>query len=274
MENLRRSLLPEIMPDGRDDVERFKACILYIRKHCGGSALMKDKPWEAKDVQAVRNALVALTPHVHPNVRMGFWDNALISSLYNRIGALKLPLHVNPLEAEAAGLLHNIGIAVQPKRDEVLTDSVLKKAGVRDSVLALIPRKRLMLGLGGITIDRGEDMTLPERVFYMFEDVARFNEKGKLITPEELKARNPVIYNAYYRREVPPEGEYPSERAMKVNQIDKGRLQIIFAFGFGNFDWFDQTFEISLAQIRSEVEQELEKPENEAFLDAISVIKE
>lgn len=257
---------PEVATEGQQTLQRFRALLSILIDTCEDSALFVEKPWEQEDVKRAKLFLLHSVQFAHPKVSLGFFEHCILTGLYARKLAEVLPqANLNPLLAESGGLLHDIGLIVNPLRDEVITDTLFKKTNVREEFLSIIPPKRYMIGLAKDAPDLPRGMTMFQRILYISENLGKKDQDGTLYTIDSMKD----VLLRLLRLPQTMVRPWPYDVVMRRGMEYKDLLEMNVRFSISEIQWFRDELGVNLDQLREKVAEEFNNSENQKWLSAV-----
>ncbi|MBI4004541.1 HD domain-containing protein [Candidatus Roizmanbacteria bacterium] len=248
------------------DISERGSKILEIAKtEFKSTALCENRPWNEDDVQRVRQFFIRVAPHVHHKIRPSYWEHLLITSQYARkIAESIASTEADPNEAEALGLLHDIGKIITPDhylRTDALGRLLAIKAGVRMEVFEKIAPLNRILGISALPVSTINDLSLPQIINHTSDNMGRKNSNGELINVEDvlsLSSRKSSTDSIWY-----------SERDGLTTLSKPGFEQWANNLVLEEITSLKDKYHVDFGKIRSEVGHDVQKPENTQWLLAV-----
>lgn len=250
--------------EGAEIRAREPIIVGIAKRHFGGSALLegnKGMEFDKEDVKKVRDFFVDVAPYVSPRLNPSYWDHILLTSIYARRLAEKVGR--NPYDAAVVGYLHDLGTVLAPNRyfrKDLLTDLLASRRmiGINEGCVHEIAPLDRILGISGVPVIKEEDLTLPQIVNQVADNLGKLNEQGKLKSIEEMLATRS---GRTYAGDV-----WPSERkgleALRQPEKEEWANKLVLE----GIHYLTDNFGINFDELREQVEAEFRIDENQEWL--------
>ncbi len=272
-----------VLEQERTDAQlRYRLIADTAREYFRGTALVKDKPWGEEDVEQVKQSLLACAPFSHPKVFPRFWRDLTLAYIYIDKIIERGVLLINPYEAEAGALLHDIGCLPAPHRytrKDIIGDWILQQAGVRNEVLQKFHSLYAILGIKipfhpFKEYTKLEDVPLVQRIMSIADNLGKSGPDGKPLDIQDIikhAQSQPARYGAggaiwaSERRGLKALADPPEGQGKQKFAIDLLKSELL---------WLESTYGINLNQLREEVGREVDTAEYQSFLIALQNAQE
>ena len=227
--------------------------------------LVQERPWEENDIEKIKQFFLETAPYSHPRVFPSYWDHIVLTGLYARNLAreMKIPGY-DPLQAQALGLIHDIGRLLVPHRyyrNDIAAELLLKAVGIRPELAAQEYPAARILGRGD-NARSIEDITGPQRIIDIADNLGRTNHLGKLFTLDDLDtyvSQQPERYK---------DTVFPSE-TWGIHQLTKGGKQKLGErLVKAEIEWM-RSEGVDIDRIRDEIASSFNSPQNQDFLNTL-----
>lgn len=211
----------------RQDVKIRGHLIFHIAQaYLPETPLVQEREWEEKDIATIKKFLVDAAPYAHPKVYPNYWEHLSLSGIYGRIFSAQIPdADISPVEAEAIGLLHDLGRLIVPHRyyrNDIVENLIFKDLGIRNEFLSKTPPMARILGRASLVKGIG-DLSGAQRIIDVADNLGKRKPDGSFFGIEDI---TPYASGQSERYK---DVVFPSER-WGIHQLDEGGRQL-FANG-------------------------------------------
>jgi hypothetical protein len=235
--------------------------------------LVKSEPLDDKDIAAILDFYIQAAFYAHPKVfPNSFWEHIRLASLYFKHIASQTDGEIaDPLMAEAAGLLHDVGSLVDPAtygKKDVEGMLLTQYAGIRSDLQEMMPSVFTYLGVEvpslGIVqqVSNNTDLLPAQRGMQVTDMLAKRNSGGYLRSPEqtyEAVRNNLRTYKAPY-------APWATQRR-GLQALAQGQEFSLQLFA-DNIAWLRE-LGIDFSAAADAVEEEFRLPLNQEWLQAV-----
>lgn len=207
----------------RQDVRVRGPLIFHVAQaYLPETPLVQDREWKEQDIDTIKKFFVDAAPYAHPRVYPNYWEHLLLSSIYSRVfSAQRSDANISPIEAEAIGLLHDLGRLIVPHRyyrNDIVENLIFRDLGTRNEFLSKIPPMSRILGrtnpVGGIG-----DLSDAQRIIDVGDNLGKRKPDGSFFGIEDITPYA-IRQSERYRNAI-----FPSER-WGIHQLDEGGRQL------------------------------------------------
>lgn len=187
----------EVKEEGKYEGKRLSLIEPLFAKHAAYTPLRQETQWQQKDVTGIRNFFIESAPFVHYKLRDSYFEHILLSSIYaKKLTQLINPSDLDPNEAEVLNLLHDLGRLSAPSeyyRNDILESLMVResKPPVRKEIFEKIPSVGRILGIKKPVINNLEDLTLPQMILHVADNLGRFKNSEELFSIKDILSLNP-----------------------------------------------------------------------------------
>lgn len=264
MENTSNLLLRQAE---RADVKiRGPIIVGILRDGLKDTAFVSDKAFTQEDTSKARLAFLMAAPFAHPKVFPNFWEHCLYNSILARHIAGKVETdQLPPMEAEALAFIHDAGSLAVPHRyyrKDKVGELFDKNIGVRADLLKKQPNLSEILGKGKARKDLS-DMTLPQIILEVADNVGKINDDGTARTLEQTISYNQSQPQRYGG------GVFPSERFGLRALTLGGKQEFANEILEHEINFLKSQYGIDLEEVIQAAFAEYEQPENQQWLRTV-----
>lgn len=257
--------------EGPDAQRRYELISQTVKERLKKTALLKEKPFSRGDIEGIKETLIAVAPFSQPRVFPNYWDHLLLASIYAHKLAEKTGLKdIQPLEAQALGFLHDLGRLVIPHRylrTNLVENRLAQRIGIRKSLWEKQSPVPQIIGRGRAIKDL-EDLTPPQRLMDVADNLSKMNPDGTLFDIEEMKA-----YDTSQPRRYGQQIVWPSEK-WGIEALEYGKQKFATDLALAEIAWLENEFNVDFAKLRKQVWEDFKKPQNQQWLFAIKEAQE
>lgn len=217
--------------------------------------------WENSDVTQIKDFLIAAAPYAHPKLRFTYFDHILLASIYaKKLTEIIKPEGMDPAEAQVLNLLHDLGRLIAPHeyfRNDLLERLMIKRSDTKSAAFAKLPPLGRILGINKPEIKSTDDLTLPQIILHVSDNLGKFNKKGKLNTKKDVLKLNSL--KAYDHDRIWTSERIGLEALAKkeswCNELVIEEIEIL-----------EKRYGINFSRLRKEVLEEFNNYENRKWL--------
>lgn len=257
----------------RRDVKRRGPIITSLAiKHFKDTALVDEKkPIEDNTIATIRNFYLEAAPFAHPKVFPDLWDHLLLASLYGKhLARITNDPNLTPHEAEAIGLLQDIGSLIVPHRyyrKEVVNQLLEKNIGLRPSLREKFSPVAQILGRLRF-VHTPDDIKLPQVVNDVTDNLSKIGADGRILTIKQTMQRNRKQPQRY------DHAIFPTER-WGLKALTEGKRQsAAIRLLRDEMRLLTAKYNIDFRKLRQDVWREYQLPENQAWLTTVKNAQE
>lgn len=249
-------------------VKREQAIISNTKDRLANTSFVDaTKPWEQSDVNAARELLVSVAPFADPKIRPAFWRSTLLASIYQRKIAEKVQSEdLPPKEAESIGLIHDVGKLISPRDfvSELVQDKWAKDTGIRRDIMEKIHDVPAVLGVNAEPIFDIEDTSVTQRIHDVADNLGKLNADGTLFDVNQLQAYATGQPGRYGGNAL-----WPSEQQALLALTEDGKQKLSIDLALAEISFLQTTYGIDFDQLRGDVMEEYQRPENQEWLNRV-----
>jgi FMN phosphatase YigB (HAD superfamily) len=246
-------------------VRREDAIIGKTKDMLVGTALVdSSKEWKQNDVDAVREMLISVAPFADPKIRPAFWRSTLLASIYQRKIAEKAQIDdLQPKEAESIGLIHDVGKLISPRYfvAELVQDKWAADTGIRRDIMEKIHDVPGVLGVNAEPIFDLEETSVSQRIHDVADNLGKLNADGTLFDVNQLEE-----YATGQSKRYGGNALWPSEQQALLALTEDGKQSLSIHLTLAEIAFLQRTYGIDFYQLREEVMEEYQQPENQEWL--------
>lgn len=256
----------QIRQEERKDIKARGPIIEGLaRKYLAETPLTQERPWEEKDIEKIKQFFLESAPHSHPKLYPSYWEHIILTGLYARNLAREMNIPgYDPLQAQVLGLIHDIGRLLVPHRyyrNDIAAGLLLKDIGIRPEVMAKEHPVARVLGRG-TRVKSIEDITEPQRVIDIADNLGRRTQEGVLFTADDIESYSSGQPERYKNT------VFPSETWAIHQLAESGKQKLGEELIEAEINWMRESG-VDVERIRAEVTASFNSPQNQDFLSAL-----
>lgn len=169
---------------------RYRIICKLAARYFKDSGLTSQKPWGLSDERLTLEFLLEASRYSHPKVFDSFPVHLMASSIMaGKIAKILDSPELRPTEARVLLLLHDIGSLIDPGvylEKDLVGQRILFKSGVAQKYIEKLPDIKGILGLTRHPIEDINDISLPQIVIDVSDNLGKPKKSGRLPTLNEI----------------------------------------------------------------------------------------
>jgi FMN phosphatase YigB (HAD superfamily) len=246
-----------------------RACDL-AKKHLSETPLVQERQWNDDDLEKVQLFLLELASSSHHKLSYNYIVHVLSTSIMaglvvEELSKSETTPSLDPIEARALGLLHDLGALIgDPSiylRKDLVQHRFFTKLGWRDDVLSKLPNIPGILGVLGQSVDALKHTSPLQRVLDAVDNLSKFKPNT-----QQLFSHHEIVRYMYEQPRRYSDTGWPSQRR-GLNALNIGRKDFSIQLFEEEVAWLEQQG-VDLEAVRQQVQVEFQKPENAQFIES------